>query len=307
METQHETPFYAFQKVGILLLFLVGFGFCIHDSSSSSEVHRCESNSYSNKYIMKSNSEEPEKFQDFTADKPPSCSCKWLPDDLQALLRLSVPNRLLIGEGSHRHLYSDIRIHSQAELIAQLPNHFCKVIIIERLPLGVFADPFELQHLLQRGAFTDIAVFGDTNLELPSVASNQTIVEIHMNVSSNIYSGNTNELQVSVDLPLHARYPPPSETGYAKIEFGRPDLFMQCSREGNSNDQSCLFTPITDHVVSKIVTMEWKIPSGTRSFAGVVSIITFAAAFISTLAIVVTSLFYSECSLLYLYKNQCCR
>ncbi|WCJ29073.1 hypothetical protein M5689_010732 [Euphorbia peplus] len=274
METRHKTPFYTYQKVGILLIFLVGFGCCTHDSSASaSEVPRCESNSVSNKYIMKYISEKHEnlvesKFQDFRADELPLNSCKWLPDDLKTLVRVSVPNRLLNGEGSHRHLYSDIRIHSQSELTPQLPNHFCKVIVVERLPLGVFADPFELQHLLQRGVFTDIAVFGDANLEVPTVASNRTIVEIHMNVSSNIYSEQTNELQVSIDLPLHARYPPLSENGYTKIEFGRPGLFLECTREGNLNNQRCLFTPISDHVASETDTTEWRIPSGRRSHAG---------------------------------------
>lgn len=37
--------------------------------------------------------------------------------------------------------------------------------------------------------FADAAVFGDTNLELPSVVSNRSIVEVHMSVDYNIVSG----------------------------------------------------------------------------------------------------------------------
>jgi hypothetical protein len=55
--------------------------------------------------------------------------------------------------------------------------------------------------------FTDVAVFGDTNLELPSVLSNQSAVEIHMNVAPTSLLGHISELEISADLPLHARYP----------------------------------------------------------------------------------------------------
>lgn len=52
--------------------------------------------------------------------------------------------------------------------------------------------------------FTDIAVSGDTNLELPSFRSNQSAVEIHMNVGTNIF--HEKALEIKLQLPLHARY-----------------------------------------------------------------------------------------------------
>ncbi|KAI7994514.1 hypothetical protein LOK49_LG11G02123 [Camellia lanceoleosa] len=97
---------------------------------------------------------------------------------------VSVLKRHLIGEGSLRCLSSSIRLSIQPESIAELPRHFCKIIIVERLPSGIFADPFELQHLLQHGVFTDAAVFGETNLELPIVVSNQSVVETGSNSKS---------------------------------------------------------------------------------------------------------------------------
>lgn len=87
-------------------------------------------------------------FQDFIAQGLPSGLCGMLPDDLP---RLSVLQRNLIGEGSHRLLSSSIRLNIDPKSITKLPTHSCEVIIIERLPTGVFADSFELQHLLQRG------------------------------------------------------------------------------------------------------------------------------------------------------------
>lgn len=57
--------------------------------------------------------------------------------------------------------------------------------------------------------FTDASVFGDTNLELPSFLSDHSIVEIHMDVDLITLSAlkYEYELEVSIELPLHARYP----------------------------------------------------------------------------------------------------
>ena len=89
-------------------------------------------------------------FEDFMADKHSSSLCEVFPDNRNLDVRLSVLELSLIGEGSHRHLSSSIRLQTEAEYIRKLPAHFCEVIIIQRLPLGVFADPFELQHLHER-------------------------------------------------------------------------------------------------------------------------------------------------------------
>ena len=54
--------------------------------------------------------------------------------------------------------------------------------------------------------FTDAAVFGDTNLELPSFRSNQTVVEIHMSIDSIVPLRDEDESEVILKVPLHARY-----------------------------------------------------------------------------------------------------
>lgn len=67
------------------------------------------------------------------------------------VLRLSDLKRTLIGEGSHRSVSTLIKFQTQ-QLKCELLSYSCEFIIIERLPSGVFADPFELQHLVQRGS-----------------------------------------------------------------------------------------------------------------------------------------------------------
>ncbi|KAF4383996.1 hypothetical protein F8388_018748, partial [Cannabis sativa] len=92
-----------------------------------------------------------------------------------------------------------------AVFVANISYDSCGLIFIERLPNGVFADPFEFQHLLQRGVFNDIAVFGDTNLESPSFLSNRSSVEVHMHVNPGILS-DKNGIDIKIKIPLHERY-----------------------------------------------------------------------------------------------------
>ncbi|GKE29394.1 phosphatidylinositol-glycan biosynthesis class X protein [Tanacetum coccineum] len=102
--------------------------------------------------------------------------------------RLSVLQRKLIGEGSHRRLTSSIKVENQPEVSCKFPSLCCMAIIVERLPSGVLADPFELEHLTQRGVFTDVSAFGDTYLELHTVRSNRSVVEIHMDLGPSTLS-----------------------------------------------------------------------------------------------------------------------
>lgn len=60
--------------------------------------------------------------------------------------------------------------------------------------------------LLSVAVFVDAGVFGDTNLELPSFRSNQSVVEIHMSISSAMVASQEDDLEINVKVPLHARY-----------------------------------------------------------------------------------------------------
>ncbi|KAK4364667.1 hypothetical protein RND71_016025 [Anisodus tanguticus] len=117
-------------------------------------------------YFSKHDNLVDSKFEDFTAHDILSNACVSLQGNVKFAPKLTVLHQKLIGEGSHRRLSSSLRLKKSSESISSPPKS-CEVIIVERLPSGVFADPFELQHLVQRGVFRDAAVFGDTNLELP--------------------------------------------------------------------------------------------------------------------------------------------
>ncbi|KAJ8544067.1 hypothetical protein K7X08_025685 [Anisodus acutangulus] len=134
----------------------------------------------------------------------------------------------------------------------------CEVIIVERLPSGVFADPFELQHLVQRGVFRDAAVFGDTNLELPSFLSNRSLVE-------------------------------PLGHGFSRVEFASPDLFLRCNVEGK-HVTSCLFPLDKQNAKPNDGHPVWEVPCGNREHTEIVSAFTFISAVVSALLIIVASL-----------------
>ncbi|KMS95558.1 hypothetical protein BVRB_007040 [Beta vulgaris subsp. vulgaris] len=204
--------------------------------------------------------------------------------------RLMDLERRLNGEGSHRRLSSSIKVSIQPDRIADFSSHICEVILIERLPSGVFADPFELQHLLHRGVFKDASVFGDTNLELPSFLSNQSIVEVHLDAALNNSAGKEIVLEFKIEIPLHARYPPLEDSGYTEVRFGAPDLFMRCKMHGNSPAHSCSLSRITSSGSLELDDTIWSIPAGVKAHSGTVSIVTFASALLSASLIIIASL-----------------
>lgn len=87
---------------------------------------------------------------------------------------------------------------------------------------------------------------------------------------------------------------PLDESGYWEVKFGVPDLFMLCSVEGTSQNQSCLYKmPEINGSELESGKVVWKIPSGMKAHAGIVSTLTFFAALISAFAIAATSIFHS--------------
>ncbi|CAL5197128.1 unnamed protein product [Lathyrus oleraceus] len=195
-----------------------------------------------------------------------------------------------VASGSHRRVSTLIKLQTQQlKSLSDLLSYSCELIIIERLPSGVFADPFELQHLAQRGVFNDIAVFGDTNLELPSFLSNRSAVEIHLDIDPNTLLQPTD---ISIEYPLHARYQPLNESGYSIVEFGAPDTLLRCRVKEKMENSNCLFKLKNDDANLYDAGLVWRIPSGKKAHSDLVSTVTFLTAFLSTLVIMVTSLRY---------------
>ncbi|KVH88742.1 phosphatidylinositol-glycan biosynthesis class X protein [Cynara cardunculus var. scolymus] len=279
-------------RLGIVLSLLAGICYCNHSSSSFSELG---SRKYiTEAYFQKYESLSDRTFQDFIAYELSNGFCEMLQDKHNFVPKLSVLQRRLIGEGSHRLLTSSIRIESQPEVSSKLPSLFCKAIIVERLPSGVFADPFELEHLTELGVFMDASAFGDTDLELPTVRANRSVVEVHMDLGPSTLFGNKNGWEFNIELPLHARYAPLGEHGYTKAEFGSPDLFVRCIVEGDAHNQSCIFPSTNDGVRSTDAATIWEVPSGIVKHTKVVSMLTFVSAVASAFSIFMACVYHSD-------------
>ncbi|GFZ16588.1 hypothetical protein Acr_25g0009970 [Actinidia rufa] len=116
-------------------------------------------------------------FENFIANEIALGSCGVLQDKLNIVAKSFWYCNSI---GSHCRLSSSIRLSFQPDSTPELPGHLF---------------------------FTDAAVFGDTNLELPSIVSN-------------CLWGNK---------------------AFSRVEFGGPDLFMRCNVEEEAHNQSCIF------------------------------------------------------------------
>lgn len=212
--------------------------------------------------------------------------CKGRADDLD-VPTLSELHRLLVGEGSHRRLLYSVKFGScQDAMVNFLDGYDANLVIIEKLPNGVFADPFELHHFVERKVFLDVAVFGDANLELPSALSNLSAVEIHFDLRPST-SMNCN---LVIELPLHARYPPLDASGYATVEFSSPDLLLRY-RKRDFHSDSCLWT-LANLDAGPVEKAAWRIPCGDEAHIGFVSSITFLSALVCSMSIVLAALIF---------------
>ncbi|KAK9144248.1 hypothetical protein Sjap_004151 [Stephania japonica] len=217
--------------------------------------------------------------------------CKKLPETLISMIRLSSHQHSLIGEGSHRRLRTSLKLDIEPESVAnELSKHACRVVAAQSLPNGVFADPFELQRLVQRRVVVDALVHGDKNLELPSALSGSSIVEIDKEVGFDALSSGEKELEVEIELPLHARYPPLDSSGYSSVEIGIADLFMDCSIEEMSERESCFWLISNSTALDPATNVLWRIPSGDKAHSTIVSAVTFFTAMLCTLLIVLATL-----------------
>uniref|UniRef100_A0A453JSL9 Phosphatidylinositol-glycan biosynthesis class X protein n=4 Tax=Aegilops tauschii subsp. strangulata TaxID=200361 RepID=A0A453JSL9_AEGTS len=209
--------------------------------------------------------------------------CKGLADELD-VPTLSEVNRQLVGEGSHRRLIYSVKFGNFKDAMIQfLDGYDANLVIIEKLPSGVFADPFELQHFVERKVFLDVAVFGDTNLELPSALSNRSAVEIHFDLKTST----SMDYNLVIELPLHARYPPLDASGYATVEFGSPDLLLRYRRKETHPDP-CMWAFQNLHV-TPVEKAAWRIPCGDEAHTGFVSSLTFISALVCSMSIVLAA------------------
>jgi GPI mannosyltransferase 1 subunit X len=76
--------------------------------------------------------------------------CNGFADDVD-VPTLSELDRELVGEGSHRCIVYSMKFVSCPDAMGSfLDSYDAHLVMIEKLPNGVFADPFELRHLVEQ-------------------------------------------------------------------------------------------------------------------------------------------------------------
>jgi hypothetical protein len=110
----------------------------------------------------------------------------------------------------------------------------CSLNLVYKLPPLLFVDPYELA---QRHTSYAFVKWGITELEKPmhAIAGSDTKILLTVNMPS--HSEETETVQFDVEVPLHARYLPPSSKGesipsgnYRHIPLERPQSFFACHR-----------------------------------------------------------------------------
>ncbi|XP_076930795.1 uncharacterized protein LOC143595730 [Bidens hawaiensis] len=275
-------------KLGIILSVLAGVTYCKHTPASLFSDHTYITEAY----FQKHDTLIDRVFEDFILSE---LSHAFYHKE-SFMPKLLVMQRRLVGEGSHRRLTSSVEIGFQPEAISKLHSLSCEAVVIERLPSGVFADPFELQYLTERGVFSGASAFGDTDLELPTVRANRSVAEVHVDLSPDSLSGNNKGWELNIEIPLHARYAPLGNHGYTRVEFAPPNLFVHCIVKGDPLNQSCIFSSTIEGVRSSSPAIVWEVPSGIVEHTKIVSMATFISAVLGALSIFIACIYYSEIS-----------
>ncbi|KII88853.1 hypothetical protein PLICRDRAFT_91349 [Plicaturopsis crispa FD-325 SS-3] len=117
----------------------------------------------------------------------------------------------------------------------------CSLHLLFDLPPLLFVDPYELA---LRAAQYSFSLHGSTNLELPVSAVDPNGSSVLLSLATPL--GNT-PLNVTVDLPLHARYgePAPDDaSGYYTVDVPVPTVLGACrASDPTPYNHSLLVTP----------------------------------------------------------------
>lgn len=193
--------------------------------------------------------------------------------------------RKLVGNGSHRELSTSV-------IIRQEKSGTCNMVTVEKLPIGVFADMFELDGLVAHKVFIDAQVYGDRNLELPALHSSQSIVVLHtiINITDTHSDQAHSMMQAKVSLPLHARYPRLSLESHVLVNFSLPYVLFHCLLSDNTSPANIAWTLLS---WSDNMSLQWAVPAGNPMHTRFVAVTTACTALIGVAVLLVVS----SCSL----------
>uniref|UniRef100_A0A2C9M139 Phosphatidylinositol-glycan biosynthesis class X protein n=1 Tax=Biomphalaria glabrata TaxID=6526 RepID=A0A2C9M139_BIOGL len=208
-------------------------------------------------------------------------SVLWLSADAESSNIKNIKlKRTLLGHGFHRDLIT--RLTLPPGITASLSKPQCTLLLIETLPSGVYADPYQLNSLKLFGG-SQVLFDSPVNVENAEFLSRSHELYIFVNVSDHFTKDSTNHTEIDVSFPIHARYHKPSpDKTHAIVTILHPSLYSNCSESDVtssitapcdlSNTSICDWVPLTYLSTSAPLTLY--VPVGQESHKPIVILVT---------------------------------
>eukprot|EP00850_Spirogloea_muscicola_P011476 SM000071S21100 [mRNA] locus=s71:416935:419966:+ [translate_table: standard] len=222
--------------------------------------------------------------------------------DASAPWRVAACSRWLEGRGAHRALRTQVQLELKPERPpaeggmtgpGPPPTASCTpaLALVERLPSGVFVDPFELQRLHRAKQCSQAMVCGTVDLERPSPLCEPSGAMVFADEATTADEpGKPHELlrHFSARLPVHARYPE-VDMGpcrkHATVLLLPPLLLITCydtslnKSEQEASIAEAIWTELDMDLLSEakdeqVVPLEWLVPVGCSEHAWLVTWVT---------------------------------
>ena len=191
--------------------------------------------------------------------------------------------------------------HGEITYTIDLPRDMtfdtCNFTVLQLLPAGLFADPYELQNLvtttMQRGKsklLSSFQVFGVVDVEKIETECSQTLLSASARYAAfqaQVASCNAH-MQIGLTVPLHARYPAPQFfavsglstfvwSGLHHYNITSPCFRVECASVSAATPQ-CYSTPAEQTSKLSQQFLHWTVPTGGMWHMQLVEIFTVLTA-----------------------------
>ena len=221
----------------------------------------------------------------------------WSTTDSREVLDVQCHN--MRAAATNMELYNT-GFHGEITYTVDLPQDMtdtCNFTVLQLLPAGLFADPYELQNLvttvMQRGKsklLLSSKVFGVVDVEKIETDCSQTLLSVSARyaASQTQLASCNKHMQIGLTVPLHARYPAPHMfdpsglgtflwSGVHHYNITKP-LFRVEYASGLDATTHCYSTPAQQTSKGSQQFLGWTVPTGGMWHMQLVEIVTVLTA-----------------------------
>lgn len=195
------------------------------------------------------------------------------------------------------------------DLPQDMPFDTCNFTVLQLLPAGLFADPYELQHLVtttvqrgKSGLLSSFKVFGVFDVEKIETDCSQTLLSAsaHYSASQTQVASRNAHMYILLRVPLHARYPAPHYSdasglrtfvwsGLHHYNITKPLFRVECAGASAATPQ-CYSTPAQQTGKRSQQVLHWTVPTGGMWHMQLVEVVTALTAVFSLCVLLKTIL-----------------